>query len=32
MGICQLMDEPFEADDLYGSMAKKFESQLQSKF
>lgn len=28
MGICQLMDEHFEADDLCGSMAKKFESQL----
>ncbi len=28
MGVCQLMDSHFEADDFCGSMAKKFESQL----
>ena len=28
MGVCQLMDTRFEADDFCGSMAKKFESQL----
>ncbi len=28
MGICQLMDTRFEADDFCGSMAKKFESQI----
>lgn len=28
MGICQLMDNRFEADDFCGSMAKKFENEL----
>ena len=28
MGVCQLMDPRFEADDFCGSMAKKFELQL----
>ena len=28
MGICQLMDEHYEADDFCGTVAKKFENQL----
>ena len=32
MGICQLMDEQFEADDLCGSMRKNLNHSFQSKF